>query len=219
MAQLPPKPSMWRRGWFRLVIEGVSLVVVVGVTVLLWHWLHRVMQTDDSLDANTWVGLVGSLASAVLGGLAAVGVLLLTLKTEQRKRAEEDRRQVVERRLDLADELGDLVGTMNVGDGLSLPEISVKALQAGRLVRKIDRTWADQHEGRHVSIALFNGVQAFREIVDAGLTDDSLTWLRKQLFSAIENLTSSMAHREQYIVATDATALLQVVETKPTSST
>lgn len=215
MAQLPPKPPLWRRRWARRVAVGLLLVALVAGAVLLSHWLRFVMQTDDSMNANTWIGLIGNVISAVLGGLAAVFVLLLTLQHERRKQSEEDRRQVIERRLDLADELGDLVGTLNLGDGMSMPEIKVASLRASRLVRKIDRTWPDQHEGRHISIALFNGARAFRESVEGGLTDRSRKWLAVALLPALESLTGSMAHRDSAIVAADAEHLLQVVNNKP----
>lgn len=216
MAQLPPKPSLWRTHWFQRVIAIVGLLVLAGAVLLWVRVLEPAVLADGSVNANTWVGLFGSVISAMLGGLAAVGVLLLTLRSERRKRAEEDQRRIVEQRLDLVDKLGDLVGTLTLNGGISIPEISVKAQQARRLVRKIDRTWPDQHDGRHVSIALFNGVQAYQEVVDTGLTDEKLKWIRNQLFPAIENLTNSMAHRDPIIVGTDATALLKIVETKPT---
>lgn len=185
----------------------------------LWHWLCRYLMpavlADGTVDANTWVGFVGNIIAALLGGLAAVAVLRLTLRHERSKAQDEEHRQIVERRLDLADELGDLVGTLNVGDGMSVPEITVKSLQAGRLVRKIDRTWADQHEGRHISIPLFNATTAFREIVDEGLFDPAREWLGEELFPAIESLTGAMAHRDSTLVSVSAHRLLAVVDTKP----
>ncbi len=214
MAQLPPKPPRWP--WLVPVIAGILLVV--GGSVQLWRWLEPVLLADKSVNANTWVGFFGNIVAALLGGVAAVLVLRLSLGYERQKEREEDRRQVVERRLDLADELGDLTGTLNVGAGLSMPEIEGAALHPARLVRKIDRTWADQHEGRHVSMALFNGVAAFREVVDAGLPDEGLAWLRKELFPAIENLTNSMTHRDQVIVGSATSRLLQAVETRPLRS-
>lgn len=215
MAHLPPKPPRWRRRG--LLIAGA--VLIIGALVALWHWFRRYLMpavlADGTVDANTWVGFVGNIIAALLGGLAAVAVLRLTLRHERSKAQAEEHRQVVERRLDLADELGDLVGTLNVGVGLSIPEITLKSLQASRLVRKIDRTWADQHEGRHISIPLFSATTAFREVVDDGLFDPALKWLGEELFPAIESLTGAMVHRDSSLVSANAQRLLEVVETKP----
>lgn len=50
------------------------------------------MQTDNSINANTWIGFAGSVIGAVIGGLAAVLVLLLSNWIERKKQRAEAQR-------------------------------------------------------------------------------------------------------------------------------
>lgn len=218
MADLPPKSPLWSRTWLQWTAAGVALLTSGATTVLLSHWLKFVMQTDNSINANTWVGLAGSVISSVLGGLAAVLVLLLSIRYERRRQRADEQRQISEQRLDLVEDLGDLVGTLDLGAGVDLQGIRRAALKASRIVGKINRMRPNSPGDRHVSIALSEAAQAFRETSDAGLDDQSARWLAENLLPAIETLTSSMNSRDEAIIATDANRLLQVVHTRPTEA-
>lgn len=216
MAALPPEPPLRKRTWLRWTAVGVAAsLALVATGVLLGHCLRFMMQTDNSINANTWIGFAGSVIGAVIGGLAAVLVLLLSNWIERKKQRAEAQRKADEQRLDLVDELGDLVGTLDLGAGIDLQGVSRAGLKASRIVGKIDRMSPDPCGDRHVSIALSNAAQAFRETSAAGLNDQSIRWLAEQLLPAIETLTASITSRDAAIIATDANHLLQVVHSRP----
>lgn len=78
----------WRRWAF---IVGVA-VLVTGLVLGSW-WLTEV---DESVNGNTWVGLVGSVLGGAVGGLVAVLIYRHTVKVERVRenlRREEERDQ------------------------------------------------------------------------------------------------------------------------------
>lgn len=78
----------WRRWAF---IVGVA-VLVTGLVLGSW-WLTEV---DESVNGNTWVGLVGSVLGGAVGGLVAVLIYRHTVKVERVRenlRREEQRDQ------------------------------------------------------------------------------------------------------------------------------
>lgn len=148
-----PRP-WWTRLWDRFKDlspgqqAGWALGITISVVILTCTGFYIWSRFDASVNANSLIGLGGNVISAAIGGLVAVSVLLMTLDSENRRAVRERHQKLVDRRVEYAQELVDLLDVHPF-------DIDVLAQIKGvdRLIAKIDGTWLDQHEGRHIQIA------------------------------------------------------------------
>lgn len=101
-------------------------------------WVH----SDGSVNADDWLGFTGSILGAILGGLAAVLVLRLTLRHERSLESLRQRVAVADRRTKYAEQLNKTLGNVYMKFDTNSGELPSALFEASNLAVLIENTWS-----------------------------------------------------------------------------